>query len=145
MNLRQIIYTSHSATLSSSDELLALLDQSRRANAAAGVTGLLLHADGSIMQVIEGDAAVIAALFERIKRDPRHSGIILICDEPIARRSYGDWSMAFREISPEEAAHLPGFRQKPHDVSARDRDVARNVMQTFLRNAGLGSAHRSEP
>jgi|AraplaMF_Col_mMF_1032025.scaffolds.fasta_scaffold00105_78 hypothetical protein len=137
MSLHQIIYTSHSPLLMSRNELVALLDQSRRANVAAGITGLLLHADGSFMQAIEGEASAIHQLFERIKLDSRHSGIILICDEPIAQRSYADWSMAFREISPAEMVQLPGFCMKEQSISERDRDVARNVMYTFFKNAGL--------
>jgi hypothetical protein len=55
MSLHQIIYTSHSLVPMTGDELLELLDQSRRDNAAVGITGLLLHADGSFMQTIEGE------------------------------------------------------------------------------------------
>jgi hypothetical protein len=137
MSLQQIIYTSHSPLPMSRNELVGLLDQSRRANVAAAITGLLLHADGSFMQAIEGEAPAIHKLFERIKLDSRHSGIVLICDETIEQRSYADWSMAFREISRLEAAQLPGFCVKQQGISDRDRDVARNVMHTFMKNSGL--------
>jgi hypothetical protein len=137
MSLHQIIYTSHAARLMSGEELVRLLEHSRSANAAAGITGLLLHADGSFMQAIEGDPAAVHALFERIKRDPTHGGIILICDEPITQRSYADWSMAFREISPADAARLPGFHLKRESINKHDRDLARNLMHTFLMNAAL--------
>ena len=104
MNLHQIIYTSHSLVPMKREDLLDLLERSRRVNAAAGITGLLLHADGSFIQTIEGEFAAVQSLFARIEHDPRHGGMILIADEPIARRSYGDWSMAFREISRDDAA-----------------------------------------
>lgn len=141
MSLHQIIYTSHSLVPMSSGELASLLEQSRNDNAARGITGLLLHADGSFMQTIEGNREAVQALFARIEHDPRHGGLILICDEPVEHRSYGDWSMAFREISREEAAALPGFRKGRAPISTQDRDVARNLMQTFLNNSGL-VAHR---
>lgn len=137
MSLHQIIYTSHSLVPMTRDELVELLDRSRRSNAAAGITGLLLHADGSFMQTIEGEFAAVQALFARIEHDPRHGGIVLICDEPIARRSYGEWSMAFREITRHDAARLPGFRQDQAEIGARDRDLARNLMRTFFESAGL--------
>jgi len=137
MALQQIIYTSHSLVPMSSDELVALLSQSRRRNAAAGISGLLLHADGNFMQTIEGEAEAVHALFARIEGDKRHEGLILICDEPIAQRSYGEWSMAFREIGREDAAKLQGFARHRHAISAEDRDLARNLMATFLKTAGL--------
>lgn len=134
----QIIYTSHSSVPLTRTELVELLDRSRRNNARVGVTGLLLHADGSFMQTIEGESDAVRALLARIERDPRHAGMIMICDEPIQKRSYGDWSMAFREITPEEAARLPGFRLKQACIRAQDRDVARILMQSFIKNARLG-------
>ena len=135
--LHQIIYISHSLVPMTREELVELLDKSRRNNAALGVTGLLLHADGTFMQTIEGVSESVHELMARIEGDPRHTGMMTIVDEPIDRRSYGDWSMAFREISREQAARLPGFLSKPETISDQDRDVARNLMQSFLQNAQL--------
>lgn len=137
MNLHQIIYTSHSLVPMKREDLLDLLERSRRVNAAAGITGLLLHADGSFIQTIEGEFAAVQSLFARIEHDPRHGGMILIADEPIARRSYGDWSMAFREISRDDAARLPGFQQEERRITAEDRDFARSLMHTFFKTSGL--------
>lgn len=100
-----------------------------------GITGLRLHADGSF--TLEGEFSAIHGLFAKIEGDRRHGGIILICDEPIEQRSYGDWSMAFREIDREDAARLRGFHQGQSEISAQDRDVARNLMRTFSKNLGL--------
>lgn len=135
--LHQIIYTSHSLTPMDSDELVELLEKSRRNNTPLQITGLLLHADGSFMQTIEGERDAVHALLARIQRDPRHGGLIVIADEPIESRSFGEWSMAFREITREEAATIPGFYQKRGDLTPADRDLARNLMQTFFKNAQL--------
>jgi hypothetical protein len=136
--LHQIIYASHSLVPMNSKQLVDLLEKSRRNNSELGVTGLLLHADGSFMQTIEGERDTVHPLLAKIERDPRHTGILLIGDEPVAKRSYGDWSMAFREIRREDAARLPGFQRKPGIISAHDRDVARNLMRSFFENADLG-------
>jgi hypothetical protein len=136
--LHQIIYASHTLVPMTSAELVELLDKSRRSNAALGVTGLLLHADGNFMQTIEGERDTVHALLAKIQHDPRHTGILVLCDEPIEQRSYGEWSMAFREISREDAARLPGFQHKPRNISAEDRNVARRLMHSFSKNADLG-------
>ena len=136
-DLHQIIYTSHSLVQMNGEDLVKLLEKSRHDNVAAGITGLLLHADGSFMQTIEGAFDAVQALFARIEQDPRHGGIILICNEPIKQRSYADWSMAFVEITEEQAINIPGFRSDQKDVGPLDRDLARNLMQTFFRTSGF--------
>jgi hypothetical protein len=141
MALQQIIYTSHSHGIMTSDALVELLRRSQEKNARHGITGMLLHGGGSFMQTIEGEFEPVHRLFAAIEADARHSGLILLCDEPIERRSFADWSMAFREISAAEAERIPGFRllaaMKPGDEP--DRDLARHLMRSFASSADLGS------
>jgi hypothetical protein len=138
MPLHQIIYTSHATVPMSPAELLDLLAEARHYNAAAGITGLLLHADGSFMQTIEGEFAAVQALFARIECDPRHSSVILISDEPIAERSFDDWSMAFREVDAEDIARIPGLeRAFMAGAQEPDRNLARRIMRTFAASSGL--------
>ena len=111
MDLHQIIYTSHATELMDGPQLVALLERARSNNTKLGVTGLLLYGQGSFMQTIEGDAAVLRRLYATIERDPRHDGVIVICDDPISQRSFADWSMAFREITEADAEGLAGFRK----------------------------------
>jgi Sensors of blue-light using FAD len=51
----QIIYSSEAATPMQTDDLQELLDRSRRSNAAKGITGALIYAEGSFLQILEGD------------------------------------------------------------------------------------------
>jgi hypothetical protein len=68
IELHQVICTSHANGTLRSAERIALLAQSRRKYAAAGITGLLLHADGSFMQTIEGWRGSIAILANRARQ-----------------------------------------------------------------------------
>jgi Sensors of blue-light using FAD len=133
MALHRIIYTSHSNQIMTPGALVELLRRSREKNTRLGVTGLLLHADGSFMQTIEGEDGTLHGLYAAIAQDPRHSGAIIMCDDPIAQRSFNDWSMAFREITRKEAADIPGFNHltgATHN-SPHERDIARQIMQRF--------------
>jgi hypothetical protein len=139
MALHQIIYTSHSNGILIGEQLVELLLQARVKNARLGITGLLLHADGSFMQTIEGEDEALHRLYAAIAQDARHSGAIIMSDDPITQRSFNDWSMAFREITPEEADRIPGFRHltaATHN-STHERDLARLVMQTFASSVDL--------
>ena len=85
-----------SATRPLSDADLAdLLAACWQANRAAGVTGMLVYRDGLFLQVIEGAPAVVRALMDRIRRDPRHRDVTTFYEQPLAERDFAGWAMAF--------------------------------------------------
>ena len=59
------------------------------------MTGLLLFTDGKFMQYLEGPKAGVLSIFETIKSSSLHQDIVEISLQPLERREYGDWSMAF--------------------------------------------------
>jgi len=91
------------------EELAALLEECRRSNAAAEITGMLLYRDGSFFQVLEGDRAAVEALFEKIVADKRHSRVTKIILEPIEGRDFAAWTMGHSKISSRELAEIPGL------------------------------------
>jgi hypothetical protein len=107
--MHHIIYLSRVSQKLSSEELVALLTKARRSNESAGITGAMVYGENRFMQVLEGEAAAVTTLYERIVGDPRHQAILKLADKPIAERTFVDWSMAFRELSPEQAAELQGY------------------------------------
>jgi hypothetical protein len=91
----QLIYTSRAAVGFSGERVEELLDQARRANQALGITGILLYDGDLFVQLLEGEAADVDALFDRIKRDQRHAGIQPLIREDIPERQFSNWSMAY--------------------------------------------------
>lgn len=79
-------------------------------NTTAGVSGMLLHLDGSFLQVLEGDAKVVHALFARIGGDLRHNKVVLLLQHDIATPNFPDWSMGFFDASGRGTA-LAGYRK----------------------------------
>lgn len=108
VNLMHCIYASRASATISEVEIQALLERSRRNNAARGITGMLLLIEGSFFQVLEGDAAAVDRTYEAIARDSRHDRVTQIIREPIARRSFGDWSMGFASAERADAQRLVG-------------------------------------
>lgn len=72
-----------------------LLEISRRNNAAAQVSGVLLFNSGAFLQVLEGPMEAVEATFERIQRDRRHADVIVLEAKPVEERRFADWAMAF--------------------------------------------------
>ncbi len=106
----QISYISSATAPMSTQDLLALLRQCRENNAGRGVTGMLLYANGTFLQVLEGPDQVIDDLVEIIKRDSRHTNIQMLYRNPIERRQYSDWSMGFKRLSDQDLKDVEGLR-----------------------------------
>lgn len=118
-DLIQCVYASAASRDFDTAELAELLAQARDKNARLGLTGMLLHAEGSFFQVLEGPVVVVDALYERIELDPRHTQVTLVIREPIPKRSFGGWTMGFYKASRDELAGLSGV----NDFFGRDRAV----------------------
>lgn len=107
--LIHLIYASTETPYSDRQARLALLKKARENNAELGLTGMLLYERGNFFQVLEGPESVVLPLFAKICSDKRHDKVTKIIQEPIARRSFGDWTMAFSEVSREELASIDGI------------------------------------
>lgn len=106
-----LVYVSVAAENVSKGELLGILAHSRSKNAEAGITGMLLYKDGNFMQVLEGEEGPVRDLYTRIRRDPRHLGIVTLIEGERERRCFGDWSMGFQDLSAPEARQIPGYSE----------------------------------
>jgi hypothetical protein len=107
--LFQIVYVSSAVRPFSTDELIKLLDKARPRNLAAGVTGMLLYHDGNFIQLLEGPEESVRKTHERIRKDPRHTGLITLVHKQAQERYFSDWSMGFKKVSLNEAKQIPGF------------------------------------
>ena len=93
--MRQLLYIS-SATPDAAVDVGIILSASMRNNRRDGVTGLLWTDERRFLQVLEGESSAVQAVFDRIGRDPRHRGIVVLHDRAIAVREFGSWDMARR-------------------------------------------------
>lgn len=87
----------------SSTALLDLLEESQAENEKLAITGMLIYMEtrfldrleGRFMQLIEGEKTKITHLYEKIKRDPRHHQLILLCSGEQKTPNFPHWSMSF--------------------------------------------------
>jgi FAD-dependent sensor of blue light len=108
VHLIHCIYASRATVALDEAAIQALLERARERNESRGITGILLLIDGSFFQVLEGDPAAVDETFEAIARDSRHDRVTQIIREPIARRSFGDWSMGFAAVERADAQRFVG-------------------------------------
>lgn len=126
--LIHLVYASAARGEYSEEALARLLEAASCRNAQLGITGMLLHLEGSFFQVLEGEAEAVDGLFARIASDPRHGNVTVIVREPIARRAFADWTMAYAALGPGEAARIAG----PGDgLGGIDVGRARKLLHAF--------------
>ena len=91
--LVRCIYASR-ATDNVKDRVLSdILEQSRRNNSRAGITGVLFFANNVFVQAIEGGRPAVSALLGKILRDDRHQNIEVLSFEEIPERRFPNWAM----------------------------------------------------
>jgi Sensors of blue-light using FAD len=134
--MNRLIYLSAAMPSLTQRDLDQILSVSRANNKIAGLTGLLLYGRGSFIQVLEGDPADIDACYERIRRDKRHSALLPVLREPIAARSFGEWSMGYHQLRGDERG-LEGF------INLRDKaELGQAGVNTSKVVAGFISSFR---
>jgi hypothetical protein len=107
-SLIHCVYCSASTRSFGAADLEELLRLARLNNARAGLTGMLLYAEGSFFQVLEGPVEAVDALYSKIELDTRHARMTQIIHEPIQRRLFEEWTMGFSAMSRKEMETMPG-------------------------------------
>ena len=106
-----LVYLSSSTDLFSVKDLADVLNVSRKNNSSLNVTGILLYHEGSILQVLEGDEAVVKNLYAKIEKDARHKNVVQMVGGTNSERSFPDWSMGFKTVSSSEWQEYEGYLQ----------------------------------
>ena len=100
----RVTYLSRETDSFSARGLVELLEHCKNNNPALGVTGMLMYANGTFLQTLEGEAETVEILLAKIERDKRHHGFQVIKRESIDERIYKNWSMGFERLT-EAALH----------------------------------------
>jgi len=143
-SIYQLLYLSSAKPELTEEALLKILSESQQRNAAINITGLLLHSDGNIIQVIEGEKDPVEQLFAKIERDARHHHVIVLSRKMVTKRDFPEYKMGFkRACSQQLSKELPGFsdivenRQLPRaTLDGLSRHVA-IFLKTFARSTRL--------
>ena len=106
----QLVYTSTAAVPFGAATLRELLAAARMHNMGVGISGLLLHVDGSFLQVLEGEPTIVRALVARIEADRRHKRFLTLAVRDITERNFPDWSMGFFDASGRASSEI-GYRK----------------------------------
>lgn len=102
----ELLYMSVSTAEMHDSDLNEILDEARRHNDEAGITGMLLYGNREFIQILEGPKQEVLDLYKRIQADSRHTSAVTIHEGPIHNRAFSGWSMAFKVLEADDLGTL---------------------------------------
>ncbi|PSQ80123.1 MAG: hypothetical protein BRD46_04915 [Bacteroidetes bacterium QS_8_68_15] len=140
----QLIYASTAARPLDEDALDVLVSRARRKNEGLGVTGVLVHRNGSFLHVLEGPEETVRALYNTICADDRHKWVTLLKASSIDARDFPERPLLFRD---EQSATGPRPRPLGTQRHSGRRDGERPAHETVLQfqRADTGRRRSSPP
>ena len=133
-----LVYISTAVKPMSDDELVDLLNVSRRNNILQDITGMLLYRNGEFMQCLEGEKETVEKVFEVISGDSRHKDIIVLARKDLVERSFSNWSMGFENLSGSALSEIDGYSNfidvAFHDEEFHQFETAYNLLKKFAVN-----------
>ena len=93
--LVRLMYASRAAAGLDTEEVTAIVRQSRETNAREGLTGALCLCNTGrlFIQVLEGGREAVSRRYNKIVCDPRHADVTLLQFDEISERRYAGWAM----------------------------------------------------
>ena len=124
--MRRIVYISTATGLAPA-EVERLVESAQRNNAERGISGFLIYNGRNFLQLVEGEQAALMSLMAKLARDPRHSGMLVLIDEPIEARSCPSWSMHHMPWSLDLGVRRESIRAGlPEPISPYARQLVEN-------------------
>jgi hypothetical protein len=105
-SLRSITYVSTATHAISPKGLDELLKVARDFNQKHLITGVLLFSGTSFMQCFEGPDEAVQKVYERVLDSSKHKDVMVMMDEPIEQRAFGDWLMGSAKATESELLTL---------------------------------------
>jgi hypothetical protein len=106
----RVTYLSRESQPLTAKALAELLEQCKLNNPGLAVTGMLIYANGTFLQTLEGESGPVEKLLQKIERDSRHRDFQVIKREVTSSRLYENWSMGFERLTEAALQEVPALR-----------------------------------
>ncbi len=96
--LIRLAYTSTFRPHITDADIDAITKKAAAFNRQHAITGILAVEGERVCQILEGPKEAVESLFESIRRDPRHHGVVELDVSEIDKPHFEDWGMARRPM-----------------------------------------------
>ena len=110
---------------------------SRARNQKNEITGILLHKEGSVLQVLEGDKAAVTTLYKKISQDKRITNPLILIQRETKKREFPNWSMGFKNATESTASFKLCAKSFPDALPENPSPEVGTISRTFARVNGL--------
>ena len=94
----QLIYVSERCASTDDAAINKIKLRAEPNNHRRNITGALLYTGHYFLQYLEGEAAVVDALYASICRDTRHTNVRLLLRKSITQRDFSRWSLGVKKL-----------------------------------------------
>ena len=108
----------------------AIAGQSRAANLAAGITGILVFDGMRFCQHLEGSRKQVLALLERIRKDLRHTQVEVVYQGALSERRFRSFSLGYTTLDEGDMLET---------IENLDGQAAMNVFVSMLSTLDVGA------
>ena len=119
--LSHLAYVSTRKRNCTDEEIDKILAACKVNNAPLDITGVLLYSDSKFIQYVEGEAASLMTLYDKIKKDARHEKVVMISYNSITKRIFPSWQMGSRKIASDQINFATG-------ITPTDRQVFEKII-----------------
>lgn len=119
--LSQLVYVSNRKQKCTDEEIEKILASCKKNNPPLNITGILLYSDKKFIQLVEGESKVIMELYDKIKKDDRHTNPMMISLSPIKEKSFPSWHMGSKKLPQSKV----DFKT---DITTEDKGVFESIL-----------------
>ena len=84
----------------------SILATARRENKRNNLVGALYYGNGCFFQCLEGTREAIDELYAKLQKDPRHTQLQVLSNQPISHIGFSSWEMKYATIDQEVRSFL---------------------------------------
>ena len=127
-DLVRVVFTGDKSSTCDVDGMVAT---AQTTNPGRGVTGMLLHTESRLLQVLEGPEAAVIAAYEQAKSSSSLASCDMRYRQPATERKFADWAMGVAEVSEGEASgDFTGAMLDGNENAYQDGSI--ELLKTFL-------------
>ena len=89
----RIFYVSTASPKVTKEVFEEIVSNAAETNKKLGLSGALAFNGFNFAQVLEGEEAQVKKVYDSIRADERHDGVIMISEKPVSERMYPEWGM----------------------------------------------------
>ena len=128
-----ICYVSSAASNYNLNDIQNLLDTTEQYNNAHDIRGLLLYGEGNYFQILEGEKKLVEAIFDDIKKDPRHKNIIQVVGKNLRQGAFDGYKAEIvNENNKCDYELVKEYMEQVEDLDGQTQRVVKEMLEVFV-------------